>query len=65
MSLPLHTRRGAEEIPLQTVASVEGHLRKQHSGVNPDRLGDKPPSWDPRAGEGIAKGELLKKLETK
>lgn len=46
MSLPLHTRRGAEEIPLQTVASVDLRLRKPHSGVNPDRLGDKPPSWN-------------------
>lgn len=65
MSLPLHTRRGAEEIPLQTAASVEGDLRKLQPGVNPDHLGDKPPSWDAQVGEGRAEGGLLKEQETK
>ena len=41
-SSPTHTE-GAGEIPMQTVASVEEHLRKQHPGVNPDLLGHKPP----------------------
>ena len=36
MTLSQHIRWGAGEIPPQTAASVEHHLRKRHPGVNPD-----------------------------
>lgn len=64
-SLPLHTRRGAEKIPLQTVASVEDHLRKQHPGVDPDPLSDKPPSRNPQVGASNSRRNVLEEQERK